>query len=137
MKELIEDLVAKNVISINNHYQKGEDTSLLIIEEAIKRLLEESLLDTARLSFVDYSNKYLSNEMFFDYRDFTSTEIRQIIGETPLTERDRHIATLRFIDRKSEEEISNDLYLDKKTVHTNIPKISCLLKRTALKIHRK
>ncbi len=91
MKEELETLITKHVESINKHYLKGEDLSLLIVDSVIKSLLEECLLDTSRLSFIEYSNKYLSNVTFFDYRDFTSAEIRTIIGETLPTERDRHI----------------------------------------------
>lgn len=137
MKEELESLMAKNAISINTHYQKGEDISLAIVEEVVKTILEESLLDASRLSFIEYSKKYLSNVTFFDYRDFTSTEIKEIIGETPLTERDRHIAALRYIELKSEEEIAEKLYIDKKTVHSNIPKISYQLKRTATRLYKK
>ena len=137
MKEELEYLMDKNATSINKYYQKGEEISLAITEELIRSVLEESILDTSRLSFVEYSKKYLSNVSYFDYKDFTSSEIRTIIGETPLTERDRHIATLRFIDLKSEEEIGDILFIDKKTVHSNIPKISYLLKRTAFKLYTK
>lgn len=137
MKDELEQLMAKNALAINKNYQKGEEVSLSIVEEVIKSLLEESLLDTSRLTFVEFSNKYLSNLNFFDYRDFTSTEIKEIIGETPLTERDRHIATLRYIECKSEEEIADKLMIDKKTVHSNIPKISYSLKRTASRLYKK
>ena len=137
MKEYLELLVEKNADSINKHYQKGEEISHAIIEEVLRSVLEESLLDTTKLSFVEYSKKHLSNITYFDYKDFTSSEIKTIIGETPLTERDRKIATLRYIDLKSEEEIGDILFVDKKTIHTNIPKISYLLKRTASKLYSK
>lgn len=137
MKEELESLLQKNALSIDKHYQKGEQISESIIEEVLRSTLEESLLDTSRLTFVEYSKKYLTNCSYFEYKDFTSSEIKVIIGETPLTERDRKIATLRYIDLKSEEEIGDILLIDKKTVHSNIPKISLLLKRTASKIYSK
>lgn len=134
MKELVGELIKQNALSIEKNYLKNADTSLLITETIIKSKLEEMLIDSNRLSFIDFSKKYINTSDFFECKDFTSTEINRIISETPLTERDRKIAVLRYIECKSEEDISSILYIDKKTVHSNIPKISILLKRTAHKI---
>lgn len=134
MKELIGELIRQNALSIERNYLKNPDTSLLITETILKSKLEEMFIDSNRLSFIDFSKKYINTSDFFESKDFTSSEINQIISETPLTERDRKIAVLRYAECKSEEDISNILYIDKKTVHSNLPKISILLKRTAHKI---
>ncbi|MCQ2743092.1 MAG: hypothetical protein MJ239_07410 [Bacilli bacterium] len=137
MKQEVESLFAQNVALISRQYQRNTEASELIVEVIMMFRLQECLRDAETMNFVEFSKKYINKYEFFEYKDFSVTEIKAIIGETPLTERDRKLAELRYIDLKSEEEIADILYIDKKTVHSNIPKISIALKRTAAKLHLK
>ncbi len=120
---------------IKGKYNKKDD----LVEEILKKLvytyLDQVLLDVNNMSFVDFYKKYLNGMVAFEASDFTTTEITNIIAETPLTERDRNMAKLYYIELRSEEDIARILDIDKKTVHSNIPKISTKLKTTSVKLY--
>lgn len=70
-------------------------------------------------------------------QDFTVSEIREIISETPLKQLDRDIAYLRYIDCMTFDEISDQLGYDPKTIKSHLPDISLKLKSTCAKIFTK
>lgn len=66
--------------------------------------------------------------------DFTVSEINEIIDETVLNDVDRQIAILKYVKDETIASISEQTFLDAKTVQRRIPKISHKLKKTLLKI---
>ena len=110
----------------------GEEREML--GYIINQHLHQVKVDMEHMNFIEFYDKYLKGTMFHDYGDFTNTQIKQIIDESPLSERDRKLASYYFIDMMCEEEIADRLMIDKKTVRNNIPKISIVLKKTSSKI---
>lgn len=71
------------------------------------------------------------------FEDFTVSEIKELLEETSLRNDDRQIAIERFIECKSMQEISDNLYIDIKTCTKRIEKINQKLKSTCLKYFKK
>lgn len=67
-------------------------------------------------------------------KDFTVSEIREIISETSLSETDIKIAECRYIKAMTMAQIAEEVNLDEKTIQRKIPKISDKLKRTLQKL---
>lgn len=62
--------------------------------------------------------------------DFTVTELKEIISETILSDRDKTIAELRFIKLLSHEKIASKLGYDKRTIYSRLSIIKKKLKKT-------
>ncbi len=75
------------------------------------------------------------SKLTFD--DFTVSEIKELLDETSLRKDDRTIATERFIECKSVQEIADKLYIDFKTCTSRIAKIEQKLKGTCFKFFKK
>lgn len=67
-------------------------------------------------------------------QDFTKTEFIEIIYETMLNEIDKLIATYRYIECMTFEEISEKLDIDLKTCRNRIKKIDDYIRQTYLKL---
>lgn len=67
-------------------------------------------------------------------KDFTVSEIKEIIAETALKDEDAAIATLRFINCKTIESIAERQGFDSRTITRRIRKIEKLLKETIQRI---
>jgi len=119
------------------YYDKSDEKIELILSDLVSIFAKEVIKDSSSLSFVEFFSKYLNDESLLTSEDFLASEIERIIRETPLSERDKKIATLRYIEKKSEDEIADNLLIDKKTVHNNISKISLALKKTCFLIYKK
>ena len=85
---------------------------------------------------IDYFNaKYSYNEKFdLSSKDFTVSEINEIINETVLNNDERIIAKEKYLNDKTIQEISDIVNLSEKTVQRKIPIISKKLKSTIQKI---
>lgn len=123
-------------IEIMTSYNKNEEDANKIIDDLLTTFIKRVTLKMGDMSFKDLYKDYLSNNSNFSYKDFTTSEILNIIKETSLSDRDKEIARLRYIELKSEEDISYIIQVDKKTVHSNLPKISSELKRTCNKLYK-
>jgi len=66
--------------------------------------------------------------------NFTISEIKEIIAETPLTQLDRDIAILRYCECMSFDEIADKLEYDIRTIRKHLPTISLSLKSTCAKL---
>ncbi len=66
---------------------------------------------------------------------FTVSDIRNIIAETPLTKENRLIATKRYCDKETVEEIADELGYDKRTIEVREKIILCDLVKVAMKIY--
>ena len=127
--------VLKRELKLN--YEKSDEQIDLIIDDLLSVYIKEVIKDSSRLSFVEFYSRYLSDESILSSGDFLTSEIDRIIQETPLTDRDKKIAKLRYEEKKSEDEIADILQIDKKTVHTNISKISTALRKTCRILYKK
>ena len=68
---------------------------------------------------------------------FTVSEIHNIIAETPLTKENRTIATKRYCDRETVEEIADEMGYDKRTIEVRLKLVSLELTKVATKIYAK
>lgn len=87
------------------------------------------MLDKTR--FFDLSNE---EKIQLTYKDFTVSEITEIIAETVLSNKDREIAMLRFTKLMTYEDIAERVDLDWKTVQKRVPMISEKLKQTVYRL---
>lgn len=119
---------------VMNKFNKDEAISEEIVNRIFKSYIIAVASDIHNLSFTEFYKKYINGMSVFQASDFTKTQIQTIIDETPLTERDRNIARLYFIELKSEDYIADKLMLDKKTVRSNLVKIRGYLNSTCCKL---
>lgn len=120
---------------IVKEYPNKEECARNIVGEIIIDKLHEIRYTSENLNFIEFYKKYLAGSLYLDCDDFTKSQIQEIIKESHLTERDRKLAEYYWLDLLSEEEISNRLQIDRKTVRNNIPKISLKLKETSSKLY--
>ena len=84
---------------------------------------------------LEYFSKLSADEKYkLSAKDFTVSEIREIIAETSLNETDIKIAECRYIKAMTMAAIAEEVGLDEKTIQRKIPKISDKLKRTLQKM---
>lgn len=81
-----------------------------------------------------FSKLTLDEKYNLSSKDFTVSEIAEIISETALSDEDIKIATLRYIKDCTIAKIAEEVGLDEKTVQRRLPKISDKLKKTLQKI---
>lgn len=67
------------------------------------------------------------------YQDFTVSEIKELIAETPMCDLDKRIAVGKFVNDMTADEIGDKEHLDVRTVARHILKIRCLIKCTCIK----
>lgn len=120
---------------IVKEYPNKEECARNIVGEIIIDKLHEIRYTSENLNFIEFYKKYLAGSLYLDCDDFTKSQIQEIIKESHLTERDRKLAEYYWLDLLSEEEISNRLQIDRKTVRNKIPKISLKLKETSSKLY--
>jgi len=92
-------------------------------------------MEQARKEF--FSNLTQDEQMDLTSHDFTISEIREIIEETPLHSLDKQIAIYRYIECMTLEEIANKLGYDVKTILSHVKKISIKLKKTCTRLFYK
>ena len=137
LKEEFKIEFEKAVNWINKEYPHKEEQAKEMVGEIVIDKLRDIRYDSETLSFLDFYKKNLAGTHYLGYEDFTKSQLQQIISECYLFERDRKLATYYWVELLSEEEISNRLLIDRKTVRNNIPKISAALKETAAKLYTK
>lgn len=89
-------------------------------------------MDENRKQF--FKNLTQDEKMDLASKDFTCSEIGEIISETPLTDQDKRISVARYIKCKTKEEIASLERLDVKTVRKRLIAISLKMKLTCLKL---
>ena len=84
---------------------------------------------------VEYFAKLTQDEKYkLSAKDFTVSEIREIISETSLSDTDAKIAECRYIKDMTMSAIAQEVGFDEKTIQRKIPKLSDKLKRTLQKL---
>lgn len=135
-KEKFKEEFEKTCSFLVSRYPSKKNQEKEIVGVIINRFLHEVQLDCEKLNYLDFYKKYLVGTSFLDYTNFTKNQIIEIIQESSLSERDRKLATLYWVDLKSDEDIADILSIDKKTVRNNIPKLSVILQNTASKLYK-
>lgn len=67
------------------------------------------------------------------YKDFTISEIKELIAETPMCDLDKRISVAKFINLKTNDEIAEIEHLDTRSVSRHVLKIKCMMKYTCIK----
>ena len=67
------------------------------------------------------------------FNDFTASEIKEIVAEMCLSELDRNIAILRFVDCMTIDEIAYKLGIDYRTCKVHIDRIKEKFNQTCIK----
>jgi DNA-directed RNA polymerase specialized sigma24 family protein len=67
-------------------------------------------------------------------KDFMTSEIEEIISETPLCDLDKRISVYRYIKCMTENEIADKENVDIKTIHRRLQTISLKLKITCSRL---
>jgi DNA-directed RNA polymerase specialized sigma24 family protein len=89
-------------------------------------------MNKARIEF--FAKLSTEQKLQLSHKDFTVSEIEEIIAETPLNAMWREIAKLRYVHQCTIEEIANKLYIDYKTCQRSLKGISAKLKHTCDKM---
>lgn len=136
-KNEIEKLILKEIeetalLMTKRHPNKSEFLAE-IIERLILEKIEQIKVDLYQMSFKDFYKKHLKGLEVFSKDDFTKKELEEIIEEAYLSERDKNIAKLYYINEMKHEEIALKLGVDRKTVTRNMPKVKSTLKKQAPK----
>ena len=76
-------------------------------------------------------------KMALTAQDFTVSEIKEIINETPLSVVEREIAYCRYVDCMTFEEIADRMNYGVTTVKRHLPRISIKLKTTCTRLFLK
>lgn len=134
LKEVFKDEFESACSILLSRFPEKEDEERNIVGTVIINTLHQFKCDAEKLCFIDLYNKYFPNTLFLSADDFTATETLKIIEEAPLSDRDKKLSKMYWVDLLSEDEISSKLMIDRKTVRNNIPKISLILKKTASKV---
>ena len=76
-----------------------------------------------------------SKGMEISFRDFTCSEIRWLIDETPFSPTDRKVAVLRFVENRTYDDISGRMeWYSNTTTIKHCRFVSEALKRTCFKV---
>ena len=136
-KERFKFLFEECLEKILKQYPHKEGEERDIMGFIINTYLLAISCDIEKLDFRDFYDKYLQGTLFLCCEDFTTSEIAEIIKEARLNDRDKKLAKMYWVDLLCEEEISDNLMIDRKTVRNNIPKISMALKQASARFVRK
>lgn len=126
----------RTVEAILKKYPTKEGVEKEIVGHIINTFLHQVQIDVEKLTFVDFYKEYLQGTLYLDYNDFTSSQIREIIDESPLSELDKKLSIYYWLEMRSEEDIARELGIDKKTVRKHIPNVSMVLKKTSSRLYK-
>lgn len=84
------------------NFGKSEDIARLIVGTVICNTLKKLQIDTDELLFIEFYKKYVHEAKTLSFDDFTVSQLKQIIDETPMSNSDRQIAYKMFIERKTQ-----------------------------------
>lgn len=135
-KEIFKNLFYDCRKALLEKFPNKEGQENEILGHIVNNFLEDLKYNINKMDFKEFYHTYLQNTKFFDCNDFTNSEIEEIIKESSLSERDKTLAKLYWVDNKVEQDIADELYCDIKTIRRNIPKISDILKSTCSKMYK-
>lgn len=111
--------------------KRDEDLTDNVFKITLYTILLNSLkqvqLDSNLLSIKEFHTKYVPNLPILYRGDFTSDEFKEIIDSTYLKQRDKKIAHKFYVERKTIQEIYDEMLSevgDKKTINNNLEAIN-------------
>lgn len=136
MIRTLEQVIASTKELLIDKFPEKKEYADEIIDVILARELLKFRIELSTKSFLQLYQEYCLPTETLECEDVTKSEVETLIYEAKLSERDNKIAKLYFVDHKSEDNIAQELMVDKKTIHSNLPKISHRLKRTAIQLYR-
>lgn len=119
------------------NFGKSEDIARLIVGTVICNTLKKLQIDTDELLFIEFYKKYVHQPKALSFDDFTVSQLKQIIDETPMSNSDRQIAYKMFIERKTQLDIADEVgFSEPRSIGNNKDRISKRLKVTASKLYK-
>lgn len=119
------------------NFGKPEEIARLIVGTVICNTLKKLQIDTDELLFIEFYKKYVHEPKALSYEDFTVSQLKQIIDETPMSNSDRQIAYKMFIERKTQLDIADEVGVSEpRTIGNNKERISKRLRVTASKLYK-
>lgn len=127
----------RTVEAVVKNYRKTDEIAKVIIGTIICNSLKQLQIDSTNMMFVDFYRKYIHNAPVLEFTDFTVSQLKEIIDETPMSLTDREIAYKMYIERKTYSEIAEECdILEPRTIGNNKDRIRELLKLTASRIYK-
>lgn len=119
------------------NFGKSEEIARLIVGTVICNTLKKLQIDTDELLFIEFYKKYVHQPKALSFDDFTVSQLKQIIDETPMSNSDRQIAYKMFIERKTQLDIADEVgFSEPRSIGNNKDRISKRLKVTASKLYK-
>lgn len=119
------------------NFGKSEEIARLIVGTVICNTLKKLQIDTDELLFIEFYKKYVHEPKTLSFDDFTVSQLKQIIDETPMSNSDRQIAYKMFIERKTQLDIADEVgFSEPRSIGNNKDHISNRLKVTASKLYK-
>lgn len=119
------------------NFGKSEEIARLIVGTVICNTLKKLQIDTDELLFIEFYKKYVHEPTTLSFDDFTVSQLKQIIDETPMSNSDRQIAYKMFIERKTQLDIADEVgFSEPRSIGNNKDRISNRLKVTASKLYK-
>lgn len=119
------------------NFGKSEEIARLIVGTVICNTLKKLQIDTDELLFIEFYKKYVHESKTLSFDDFTVSQLKQIIDETPMSNSDRQIAYKMFIERKTQLDIADEVgFSEPRSIGNNKDRISNRLKVTASKLYK-
>lgn len=119
------------------NFGKPEEIARLIVGTVICNTLKKLQIDTDELLFIEFYKKYVHEPKALSFDDFTVSQLKQIIDETPMSNSDRQIAYKMFIERKTQLDIADEVgFSEPRSIGNNKDRISQRLKVTASKLYK-
>lgn len=120
--------------------KKDEDKTLSIAKIVVGtmciNLMNQMQVDASTLNVLDFYTKYGNAMPILEFYDFTKSQIKELINESPLNDRDKEIAYKMYAEQKTYDEIADETNIgDSKTVGNNKTRISEALKRTVMLVY--
>ena len=115
------------------------DVFQIAIYTILLNMLKQVQIDSTLLSISEFHAKYVPNLPILYRDDFTCEEFKEIIESSYLKDRDKKIAYMFFVEKKS----INDIYMelteieDKKTINNNLERINDALLYRACRYNKK
>lgn len=127
----------ETVHDVMANFGKSEDIARLIVGTVICNTLKKLQIDTDELLFIEFYKKYVHQPKALSFDDFTVSQLKQIIDETPMSNSDRQIAYKMFIERKTQLDIADEVgFSEPRSIGNNKDRISKRLKVTASKLYK-
>ena len=127
----------ETVHDVRINFGKSEEIARLIVGTVICNTLKKLQIDTDELLFIEFYKKYVHELKTLSFDDFTVSQLKQIIDETPMSNSDRQIAYKMFIERKTQLDIADEVgFSEPRSIGNNKDRISNRLKVTASKLYK-